>query len=98
MQDTKLRAECLKAAAKFATSASEVLRLSWAFECYAVLGYNNGYAALYSEAPVPSTAKADEPAKEEPEPPDSIDLHLERMEKRTATKAKPATPPDDKLN
>lgn len=96
MQDTKLRAECLKAAAKFATSASEVLRLSWVFECYAVLGYNSGYAALLT-GPTQEVAQADEPAKEEPEPRDSIDLHLERMEKRTADEAK-ATPPVDKLN
>ena len=58
MNDTKLRAECLKAAARLATSPHDLLRLAVAFEAYTQYGYNTGIDMLKPNFGIPQ----DQPA------------------------------------
>lgn len=58
MNDTKLRAECLKAAARLATSPHDLLRVALAFEAYALCGYSTGIEMLKPNFGIPQ----DQPA------------------------------------
>jgi hypothetical protein len=58
MNDTKLRAECLKAAARLATSPHDLLRVALAFEAYAFCGYSTGIEMLKPNFGIPQ----DQPA------------------------------------
>lgn len=50
MSPLKLRAICLKEAAKLEHSADRIMQLAFAFECYAALGFDAGIRALASQA------------------------------------------------
>ena len=58
MDDTKLRAECLKAAARLATSPSDLLRVALAFEAYALCGYSTGIEMLKPNFGIPQDPPA----------------------------------------
>ena len=58
MNDTKLRAECLKAAARLASSPTDLLRVALAFEAYALCGYSTGIEMLKPNFGIPQ----DQPA------------------------------------
>lgn len=61
-----------------------MMRLAWAFECYAVAGYNCGAAAL--TAGVPAAVPVQPAVQIEPER-DAIDETIDRLEKQRAADA-----------
>ena len=66
MDDTKLRAECLKAAARLASTPHDLLRIAISFEAYAQYGYNTGIEMLKPNFGIPQDQPAPATAPTEP--------------------------------